>query len=217
MRTCLTRDPSCSRLAYRFTLGSAGGFPGREIRMAQSHSADYDQSLALLEAALGSIAPKKPLARLMKSVPDFGAFEWMLTIIGLEIELRVDIPEALADNLERTAEDFARRVSKLPKVDSPGYTLECLGLLAQALLSLDTETEPTTKRTRGQVAHKAPARGATAPRKKAAQAKRAARASSADKAKPKAKPERASAAARPRRAAAAATSRPTPAATPRRR
>ncbi len=170
--------------------------------MAKPPSADYEKSLGLLAAALGSFNPKQPLAKILKRVPDFGKFEWMLTIIGLEIDLRVDIPESLADGLERTPEDFSQLVAKLPKVDSPGYTLECLGLVAQALLSLDVGTDPALQPVRGQAAHKATARGTKSPRKKAALAKRATKATGTGKAKSttspksKAKPKRARASVR---------------------
>jgi hypothetical protein len=156
--------------------------------MAIPRSADYEKSLALLAAALGSFNPKQPLAKILKRVADFGKFEWMLTIIGLEIDLRVDIPESLADGLDRTAEDFAQLVAKLPKIDSPGYTLECLGLVAQALLSLDVGADPAEQPARGQSAHKAPARGARSPRKKASKAKRATKTTDTAKPKSKAKP-----------------------------
>lgn len=106
-----------------------------------SPSPDYEKALTLLQAALGDFNPKQPLKRVIADVPDFGAFEWMLTILGLEIDLRVDIPEALADNQARSADEFCKRLAKLPKVDSPGYTLECLGLVAQALLSLEVGSE----------------------------------------------------------------------------
>jgi hypothetical protein len=139
--------------------------------MAKSASQDYEKALALLRTALGDFDPNKPLSKVIAQLPDFGKFEWMLTIIGLEIDLRVDIPEALADDFDRTAKTFAKLVVGLPKVDSPGYTLECLGLVAQALLSLDLSTEPTERRTRKQPSHKAAARGAKAPRKKAIGAK----------------------------------------------
>lgn len=176
--------------------------------MTQLPSTDYEKSLALLEAALGSFDPKQPLAKLIKRVPDFGAFEWMLTIIGLEIDLRIDIPESLTDNLERTAEDFARRVSRLPKIDSAGYTLECLGLLAQALLSLDTGIDHVGQPTHDQPAHKAPASGAKAPRRQALQAKRAARAPAAATPKTNKPRKPASQAKRATRAPAAAKATP---------
>jgi len=181
--------------------------------MAPSRPSEYEKSLALLEAALGSFDRRKPLGKLMQRVPDFGAFEWMLTIIGLEIDLRVDIPESLADALDSTADDFAKRVSSLPKIDSPSYTLECLGLLAQALLSLDVGSEPEKTRARVRATHKAPARGARTPRKKAAQAKRAARALEA-----KPKPGAASKAkAKPKAGAASkAKAKPKPGAAPKR-
>jgi hypothetical protein len=112
--------------------------------MAKSASPDIDRALALLHAALGEFNPKHTLKRILSQVPDFGSFEWMLTIIGLEIDLRVDIPEPTADDHNQTAADFCRAVASLPRIDSDGYTLECLGLVAQALLSLEITGEGET-------------------------------------------------------------------------
>ncbi|HEY5960985.1 MAG TPA: hypothetical protein VIV60_30725 [Polyangiaceae bacterium] len=109
--------------------------------MAKSNPPEYDRALSLLHAALGEFNPNQPLKQLLPHVPDFGSFEWMLTIIGLEIDLRVDIPERIADDHSRTAAAFCRTVASLPKIDTPGYTLECLGMVAQALLTLDVSSE----------------------------------------------------------------------------
>lgn len=135
--------------------------------MTKTVSSEYGKALTLLCAALGAVDPKKSLGKVLARVPDFGNFEWMLTIIGLEIDLRVDIPESLADDRTQTVDSFCRAVAQLPKVDSPGYTLECLGLVAQALLSLDVASEPAEKAPR-----KAAARGAKAPRTQAIETKR---------------------------------------------
>lgn len=133
--------------------------------MAKATSPDYDRAQALMRAALGTFDSKKSLSKVLAQVPDFGRFEWMLTIIGLEIDLRIDIPEALADDHSCSVNDFCKAVAKLPKVDSAGYTLECLGLVAQALLSLDLPVGPTRSR------HGTPTRGAKAPRKAAVETK----------------------------------------------
>lgn len=105
--------------------------------MPKTKTANQDKALQLLKAALGDFDPKRSLHQIISKTKDFGTFEWMLTIIGLEIDLRVDIPESLADDHSRSANEFCKLVAKLPPIDSPGYTLECLGMVAQALLSLD--------------------------------------------------------------------------------
>jgi hypothetical protein len=143
--------------------------------MARPTSQDREKALSLLQAALGDFNPNQPLSKIIAQLPEFGKFEWMLTILGLEIDLRVDIPEAVADDLKRTAQNFCKLVAGLPKVDSPGYTLECLGLVAQALLSLDLPTEPPPRQSQKLSAHKAAARSSTAQRTKATKAKRSAR------------------------------------------
>jgi len=166
--------------------------------MTKPRSEDYAAALALLRAAFGECNPKQPLRKLFELQPNFGKFEWMLTIIGLEIDLRLDIPESLADNLKLTVDEFCHRVAALPKVDAPGYTLECLSLVAQALLCLEPP-EPeggaraTTRAVRQPAkAHKqreakrAIAQRASTPSKRAAVAKRAAgRAPSANEPAPK--------------------------------
>jgi hypothetical protein len=154
--------------------------------MPRTPSADHEKALQLLKAALGEFEPNRSLKRIISSNKEFGNFEWMLTIIGLEIDLRVDIPESLSDHHDQSANEFCKLVAKLPKVDAPGYTLECLGLVAQALLSLDLPTEPErpakkarrssgaestdakppTRRKRPSPAAKAPARKTARPRKK---------------------------------------------------
>lgn len=137
--------------------------------MPKPTSADYDKALRLLKAAVGDFEPRDSLKRIISLSKDFGAFEWMLTIIGLEIDLRVDIPESLSDDHTRSASDFCKLVAKLPKVDSPGYTLECLGLVAQALLSLDlpVEGESLPKKRRARVGTRAStASGSAATRKR---------------------------------------------------
>ncbi|HMA96240.1 MAG TPA: hypothetical protein VKP30_26315 [Polyangiaceae bacterium] len=136
--------------------------------MTRSPSPDYEKALILLKAALGEFKPGQPLKRILSNVPDFGPFEWMLTILGLEIDLRVDIPESLADNQSRSASEFCTRVAKLPKVDSPGYTLECLGMVAQALLSLELGSDPGAQRSaKGAARKKASRRAAPSGEQKA--------------------------------------------------
>jgi hypothetical protein len=107
--------------------------------MAKPNDTDHQQVLHLLRAALGDIDPKQPLHKLFAKAPQCGPFEWMLSILAMEIDLRVDIPEKLADDRKLTAETFATRVAALPKINFPTYTLDCLALVAQALLSIEYE------------------------------------------------------------------------------
>jgi hypothetical protein len=146
--------------------------------MANSAAQDRENALTLLRAALGDFDTKKPLNKILPHLPDFGKFEWMLTIIALEIELRVDIPEALSDRLSLSADRFCARVSALPKVDSPAYTLECLGLVAQALLSLELAPEPLEKGKRKATLRKSSVQRRKNPQKNDSHTKSAKRASS---------------------------------------
>jgi len=116
--------------------------------MANDTVRDASQVLALLRASLGDIDPKKSLKRLFEDAPQCGPFEWMLTILAIEIDLRVDVPEKLADNRKQTAAQFADKVSRLRKVASSTYTLDCLGLVAQALLLLEPEVEESPAKTK---------------------------------------------------------------------
>jgi hypothetical protein len=117
--------------------------------MAKTNDTDLQKVLHLLRAALGDINPKQPLHKLFAKAPQCGPFEWMLSILAMEIDLRVNIPEKLADNRDLTAEAFAAKVAALPKIDFPTYTLDCLALVAQALLSLESEDPSTTARLAG--------------------------------------------------------------------
>ncbi|MGC4070731.1 MAG: hypothetical protein QM784_39875 [Polyangiaceae bacterium] len=128
--------------------------------MANPNDTDLQKVLHLLRAALGDIDPKQPLHKLFASAPQCGPFEWMLSILAMEIDLRVDIPEKLADDRKLTAEAFAKRVAALPKIDFPTYTLDCLALVAQALLSLESENPSRTSGIAG-----TRRKGATATRK----------------------------------------------------
>lgn len=135
--------------------------------MANANTRDTAQVIALLRAALGAIDPKQPLKRLFEKAPQCGPFEWMLTILAIEIDLRVDVPEALADNRKITAEQFAIKVSQLPKITSSTYTLDCLGLVAQALLLIESEMleEKSTKKGAPSTRKKAPTGKPTTPSK----------------------------------------------------
>jgi hypothetical protein len=127
--------------------------------MANDTARDTSQVLALLRASLGDIDPKKSLKRLFEDAPQCGPFEWMLTILAIEIDLRVDVPEKLSDNRKQTAAQFADKVSRLPKVASSTYTLDCLGLVAQALLLLEPVAEDEPARTkRAKTQRKQPAK-----------------------------------------------------------
>jgi hypothetical protein len=112
--------------------------------MAKFTARDYEKTIALLRASLGDINLKEPLKRLFEKAPQCGPFEWMLAILAIEIDLRVDVPEELADARQLTAEQFAKKVVQLPRLSSDTYTLDCLGLVAQALLHLEPESSEST-------------------------------------------------------------------------
>lgn len=128
-----------------------------------------DRVLALLRASLGDLNPKESLKRLFEKAPQCGPFEWMLTILAIEIDLRVDIPEKLADDRKVTAAQFAEKVCRLPQVSGETYTLDCLGLVAQALLHLETDTAEPPPAKRRSPATSTPSK-ATRPAKPAARA-----------------------------------------------
>jgi len=112
--------------------------------MAKPLATEIDRVNALLKGAFGDFTPKQTLGSIFKKAPAFGRFEWMLTILAIEIDLRVDIPERTSDNHRLSVEDFVTRVAKLPKVESKTYTLDSLVLLAQALLTLESDEAPST-------------------------------------------------------------------------
>jgi hypothetical protein len=121
----------------------------KEPAMAKVSSSDESQVIALLKGAFGDFDPKQTLGKIFDVTPAFGRFEWMLTILAIEIDLHVDIPERLAHNRKLTVKQFVAKVAQLPKLTSKTNTLDCLVLLAQALLTLDAEVEDEPKAARG--------------------------------------------------------------------
>jgi hypothetical protein len=143
--------------------------------MAKANAQDIEQVTTLLRASLGRFDPTVPLSHSFAEAPNCGPFEWMLTILSIEIDLKVEIPEKLSDNRKLNGADWAAKVAALPKVNSKTYTLDCLSLVAQALLLLETvEIEPAKASPAKKVrAKKSPAK--KAPAKKAAARKASSR------------------------------------------
>jgi hypothetical protein len=102
--------------------------------------------MTILRAAAGAVTPSTKLTTLFQCNPDFGKLEWMIAVLAIEIELGVEIPESIADDHRQTVSRFAARVTALPRIDSPEYTLDRLSLLAQALLSSEEGSSPSRRR-----------------------------------------------------------------------
>jgi hypothetical protein len=94
------------------------------------------------------------LRTLLRRNPQWDRFDWSLFVVSLEIDLRVEIPQRIADAHQLTVATFAKKVAALPRVAAPDYTLQILTLLAQAVLSADeadvtpsnTSTKPSRKK-----------------------------------------------------------------------
>jgi hypothetical protein len=71
-------------------------------------------------------------------------FDWMLFIMSLEIDLKVQVPERLVKPSKLTLIQFAKAVTALPRVKSEEHTLETLQFLAGALLG-ESESRPARK------------------------------------------------------------------------
>jgi len=153
--------------------------------MAKANAQDIEQVTTLLRASLGRFDPTVPLSHCFAKAPNCGPFEWMLTILSIEIDLKIEIPEKLSDNRKLKGADWVAKVAALPKVNSKTYTLDCLSLVAQALLLLESvEVEPAkaspSKKVRAKKspAKKSPAKKSPAkkaPAKKAATRKASSR------------------------------------------
>ncbi len=97
--------------------------------------ADRDRVLALIRAAAGAVTPTTTTRALLEHNPDFGTFEWMVTILAIEIELGVELDEKMAQPSRAPLARFAERVAALPRIDDPGFTLDRLNLLVEACLA----------------------------------------------------------------------------------
>lgn len=82
-----------------------------------------------------------------------GDLEWLLVVLSIETELKVDVPDTLASDRRLSVGAFVARVKALPRVDDPLWNLGRFGMLTTALL----EHEEPAKRPRAKRAAKAKA------------------------------------------------------------
>lgn len=59
---------------------------------------------------------------------------WVLIVLSIETELKVDIPDEVADATDVSVNEFIARVLALPKVNNPFWTFDRLSRLASALV-----------------------------------------------------------------------------------
>ena len=90
-----------------------------------------------LHRRYGVATPTTTLRTLLRRNPQWDRFDWSLFVVSLEIDLRVDIPQRLADAHHLTIAAFSKKIATLPKVERPDHTLEMLTLLAHAILTAD--------------------------------------------------------------------------------
>jgi len=96
--------------------------------------------LELIRAAAGAVTPSTTTRALLEHNPDFGTFEWMVTILAIEIELRVEIDEKLARPSRVPLSKFAEQVAAQPRITDPAFTIDRLNLLVEACLASDAES-----------------------------------------------------------------------------
>jgi hypothetical protein len=82
---------------------------------------------------LEGYTPDEPLARLADALNEMDPVEWPLLLLCIEIELRVDLPDELADATHLSALELTARVLALPRVSAAYWTRGRLRLLASAM------------------------------------------------------------------------------------
>ncbi len=92
----------------------------------------------------GNPAKTTPIEALRRSSVKLDDFDWMLFIMSLEIDLKVQIPERLVRPKKLTSLQFAKAIAALPQVKSEEHTLETLQFLAGALFG-EGEPKPARK------------------------------------------------------------------------
>jgi len=102
--------------------------------MQRTASADARRIVHLIKAAGGPEDPKAPLASLFLSPCRLDQLDWLLLVVAIEIDARVEIPASLIRARAMSIEHFANRVAALPKIARETHTLEMLSLVSQALL-----------------------------------------------------------------------------------
>jgi hypothetical protein len=92
----------------------------------------------LLEAAklvgIKKATTETKLADLLQEPDGLGDLDWVLVVLSLEIDLRVNVPEKLAESHKLTIGEFAAKVAALPEQDDPYWTLNRLSTLTDAIL-----------------------------------------------------------------------------------
>lgn len=136
-RRSSTTEPSSKasrkRTAIRTSREPTRSEPGRR-------RTDRDRVLELIRAAAGAVTPSTTTRALLEHNPDFGTFEWMVTILAIEIELRVEIDEKLARPSRVPLSKFAEQVAAQPRITDPAFTIDRLNLLVEACLASDAES-----------------------------------------------------------------------------
>ena len=102
--------------------------------MQRTASADARRIVHLIKASGGPDDPKAPLSALFLSPCCLDQLDWLLLVVAIEIDTRVEIPGSLIRARSMSIEHFANRVAALPKIARETHTLEMLSLVSQALL-----------------------------------------------------------------------------------
>jgi hypothetical protein len=169
----------------------------------------------LLDAA-DLVGVKKPslatkLSKVLEGPDGLGEINWLLILTSLEIDLRIDISDELAEAHEMSIGEFAERIAALDEVEEDNWTLVCLSVLAEQFLCCCEEDDQCCGNCDcdcdcdepEEAAMPAKAAKAAKPAK-AAKAAKAAKPAKAVKAVKAAKPAKAVKAAKPAKAAKAA-------------
>ena len=110
---------------------------------------DASVVIHMISSRYGAAPPNTLLGSLRRSNPQLDRFDWMLLIVGIEIDLKVRLPSRLIEADRKSIAQFAHAIATLPKVTSSSHTLDTLALLAQALLGDHGVNTQPRKRTQG--------------------------------------------------------------------
>lgn len=87
-------------------------------------------------AGIGTLDGWRPLSLLVEAGDEIN---WLLIILSIEVELKVDIPDSLADGADISVSEFIARVVALPRVTNPFWTFDRFSVLERAFQAADEE------------------------------------------------------------------------------
>ena len=109
--------------------------------MEPGRATEYDGAMSKkkwLKSLIGAVAAATDLAQFSGSMPlgryvdAVNELNWVLMILTIETELKLDVPDKLAAARRISVDDFVERVLALPKVEDPFWNLNRMTTMAAA-------------------------------------------------------------------------------------